>query len=135
MTKRVVLLVEVNLDANHQPKDAREHVANILANCVPSYRPTVELTAHAPANTAECWELLTLNSRYDLTLNADGSGQIVRKGGSSPYVPPEIACRPYDGEVIGFDNGRFEADAYGEVFAWGRNCHTSPIKTRTLATT
>lgn len=68
------------------------------------------------APESETWEITTGASKYRIILAADGTGTITRLGGSSAYVPPEIANRAWDGEVFTFSNGRFVEDEWGERF-------------------
>lgn len=157
---RICLMVEIDLDpvpgTFHTPASAREQVERVLNATVSHYHPTVDITAHEPIHhrtpappspearaawdeyLAEpelptTWELTTLNSRYQVSLYADGTGVIIRQGGASPYVPPEVAARSYDGELFEFTDGKFEQDGFYEIFTWtmdGVPCHTSLIRSR-----
>ncbi len=82
----------------------------------------------AQVSSSSKFTLTTHNSVYDLLLDAHGDGTITRLGGSSPYVPPEIADRPeQDGIAMPVGNGRFELHNGLVSFWWGLGCHTSWI--------
>ena len=55
----------------------------------------------------EIYKITTGASNYEIMMNDDGSGTITRIGGSSPYVPPDVSSRPWDGQSFTFTNGRF----------------------------
>lgn len=203
---RICLLVEVDLtpDGVNTPNAARQEVDYVLGSQMRWANPTVQLTAHEPAEdpipvqlvqhlkdmykrplpigsdepatTADAWadwlsecewddyladeerlnaqaawnehnravnlnlpdpeiyEITTDNSRYRIVLNANATGSITRLGGSSPYVPPDIARKRWDGVAYYFTDGRFEQTIWDvEVFMCnGHIRRTSPIREKKL---
>lgn len=150
---RICLLVEIDCNQpRDQPQDIKDAVLGALKLYMnPSRNPTVQLTAFEPADDpvpqevvqaakdlfpSKVYNVTTDNSRYKIVLNVDGTGNITRLGGSSPYVPPDVASKPWDGIAYYFANGRFE-DAAAH-FGWGKDTEvfvcdghirrTSPIR-------